>query len=188
MKEENNYSSEIDADITYPKMTENVFVNKNCSSYILPSNRDENVYKKFELFLSKNKFHLNNDYDKNNAKIFLKEKNLVLANIVLDVYIEGEEEKAIIERGNSNYIQNHININLKKKNINNSNHINNVNKNQNIPNNINMANNKGIIKNENKKNIDNQSFDIGNPGCLPGNLFDTGKADLLCLILGMTSK
>ena len=27
MKEENNYSSEIDAEISYPKMTDNVFVN-----------------------------------------------------------------------------------------------------------------------------------------------------------------
>ena len=184
MKEENNYSSEIDADITYPKMTENVFVNKNCSSYILPSNRDQNLYKKFELFLSKNKFHLNNDYDKNNAQIFLKEKNKVLANIVLDDYIEGEEEKTIIEKGNSSYIRNHINVNIKKNNINNV----NKNINQSILNNINIVNNKGIIKNENKKNIDNQSFDVGNTGCPPGSLFDTGKADLLCLLLGMTNK
>ena len=41
MKEENNYSSEISVDITYPKMMEKVFVNKNCSSYILPSNRQK---------------------------------------------------------------------------------------------------------------------------------------------------
>ena len=44
------------------------------------------------------------------------------------------------------------------------------------------------IKTQNKKNIDNQSFDVSNTGCPPGSLFDTGKADLLCLLLGMTNK
>ena len=189
MKEENNYSSEIDADITYPKISDNVSVNKICSSYILPSYRDRNLYKKYEIFLSKNKFHLNNNFDKNNAQIFLKEKNQVLEHIVLDDYIEEEEEKTIIERGNSSYIKNHINLNIKKNNINNKNQLNNVNKEQSSLNNINKVNNKKVvIKNENKKNIDSQSFDVSNTGCPPGSLFDTGKADLLCLLLGMTNK
>ena len=185
MKEDNNYSSEIKAEISYPKIPD-VSVNKNCSSYILPSNRDQNLYQKFKLFLSKNKFHLNNNYDKNNAQIFLKEKNLVMANIDLDDYIEGEEEKTLIEKGDSSYIKNHINLNIKNNNINNNN-IKNVNKN--IVNNINIVNkNKSIIKNENKKSNENQSFEVGNTNCPPGSLFDTGKADLLCLLLGMTNK
>jgi len=185
MKEDNNFSSEINADITYPQMSDKVSVNKNCASYILPSSRDRNLYKKFELFLSKNKFHLNNDYDKNNAQIFLKEKNLVLADIDLDDYIEGEEEKTIIDNGNSSYIKNHINANIKKNNINN-NQINNVNKNKNIISSKNIVNNN-VNKKENKKTSD-QSFDVGNTNCPPGSLFDTGKADLLCLLLGMSNK
>lgn len=32
----------------------------------------------------------------------------------------------------------------------------------------------------------NQSFEAGT-GCPPGSLFDTGKADLLCLLLGMSN-
>ena len=187
MKEDNNYSSEIKAEISYPKIPD-VSINKNCSSYILQSNRDQNLYKKYELFLRKNKFHLNNNFDKNNAQIFLKEKNLGLANIDLDDNIEGEEEKTtIIEKGDNSYIKNHINLNIKNNNINkniNNNNINNANKN--IVNNI--ANNKGVNKNENKKINENQSFDVGNTGCPPGSLFDTGKADLLCLLLGMTNK
>ena len=112
---EDIYSSEINADITYPKIPD-VSVNKNCSSYMLPSNRDQYLYKKYELFLRKNKFHLNNNYDKNNAQIFLKEKNIVLANIDLDDYIEGEEEeKTNIEKGDSIYIKNNIYFNMKKK-------------------------------------------------------------------------
>ena len=183
MKEDNNYSSEINADITYPKIPD-VSVNKNCSSYILPSYRDQNLYKKFELFLSKNKFQLNNNYDKNNAQIFLKEKNLVMANIDLDDNIEGEEETQKIEKGDNSNIKNHIYLNNKNNNINN-NHINNVNKK--IVNN-NIVNNKSAKKNENKKNNENQSFEVGNTGCPPGTLFDTGKADLLCLLLGMSNK
>ena len=190
MKEEeenNNYSSEINADISHPRMSESGLINKGCSSYILPSNRDRNLYKKFELFLSKNKFHLNNNYDKNNAQIFLKEKNQFLADIDLDDHIEGEEDITLIENGNSSYIKNHINANIKKNNINKIN--NNVNKNNkynnnNHTNNINKAN-----KQENfKVNVNENSFEGGNTGCPPGSLFDTGKADLLCLLLGMTNK
>ena len=186
MKEDNNYSSEIKADITYPKIPD-VSVNKNCSSYILPSYRDQNLYKKFELFLSKNKFQLNNNYDKNNAQIFLKEKNQFLANIDLDDYIEGEEEKTIIEEGDNSYIKKQINVNIKNNNINKKhNHIKNVN--EKLVNNINIVNNKNSKKNENKKINENQSFEVGKTCCPPGSLFDTGKADLLCLLLGMTNK
>ena len=182
MKEDINFTSEINADISYPQMSYKASVDKNCASYVLPSNRDQNLYKKFELFLSKNKFHLNNDYDKNNAQIFLKEKNQFLANIELDDYIEGEQEeqKTIIEKENTSYIKNQIN-NIKKNNINNKNEnqVININKN-NIKNNNN--------KNDNNKMIQNQSFEGGANGCPPGSLFDTGKADLLCLLLGMGNK
>ena len=183
MKEENNnYSSEINADITYPKISESGSINKGCASYILPSDRDKNLYKKFELFLSKNKFHLNNNYDKNNAQIFLKEKNQFLANIDLDDHIEGEEDKTIIENGSNSYIKNHINSNIKKNNINKINNKNNVNKINHHTNNVNRNN-----QNENVK-VNENSFEGGNTGCPPGSLFDTGKADLLCLLLGMTNK
>ena len=183
MKEEeenNNYSSEINADISHPRMSESGLVNKGCSSYILPSNRDRNLYKKFELFLSKNKFHLNNDYDRNNAQIFLKEKNQVMANIDLDDNIEGEEEKTVVENSNNSYIQNRINANVRKNNIDN-NQIKNDNKNK-------QNNNKIGNNNEIKKLSQNQSFEGGIGGGPPGSLFDTGKADLLCLLLGMSNK
>ena len=181
MKEDNNnFSSEINADITYPKISDKDLLNKVSASHILPSSRDQNLYKKFELFLSKNKFHLNNNYDRNNAQIFLKEKNQVMANIELDDYIEGEEEKTVVENGNNSYIQNHINSNVRKNNIDN-NQIKNENKNK-------QNNNKIENKNENKKFSQNQSFEGGTGGGPPGSLFDTGKADLLCLLLGMSNK
>ena len=179
MKEDNNnFSSEINADITYPKISENDLLNKVSASNILPSSRDQNLYKKIELFLSKNKFHLNNNYDRNNAQIFLKEKNQVMANIELDDYIEGEEEKTIIENSNNSYIQNCINTNVRKNNID---HIQIKNENK-------QSNNKILNKNENKKFSQNQSFEGGTGGGPPGSLFDTGKADLLCLLLGMSNK
>ena len=172
-EDNNNFSSEINADIAYPKISDKDFLNIVSISRILPSN----LYKKYELFLSKNKFHLNNDYDRNNARIFLKEKNQVMANIDLDDYIEGEEEKTIIENSNNNYIQNNINTNKRKNNINN---LKDENKDQ--------QNNSKINKNENNKFSQNQSFEGGFGGGPPGSLFDTGKADLLCLVLGMSNK
>jgi len=175
-------SFEINAEISYPKMSDSGSINKNCASYILPSDRDKNLYKKYELFLSKNKFHLNNNYDRNNAQIFLKEKNLVMANVDLDDYIEGEEEKTMIDRGDSSYIQNHINANIRKNNV------NNQTKNENKINKNNKISHKNINKNDNKKLAQNQSFEGGTGGCPPGSLFDTGKADLLCLLLGMSNK
>ena len=187
MKESNNYSSEINADLSYPRMSHKGSINKNCSSYIIPSSRDKNLYKKFELFLSKNKFHLNNDYDKNNAQIFLKEKNQVLANIDLDDYIEGEEEeKTVIDKGNSTYIKNHINTNIKKNNISTATQKISINNTVSEQKNVSNKNNN---KQENLKgNNQNQSFDGVMTGCPPGSLFDTGKADLLCLLLGMSNK
>ena len=167
MKEDiNNYSSEINADISYPKISEKDLLNKVSASHILPSSRDQNLYKKFEIFLSKNKFQLNNNYDRNNAQIFLKEKNQVMANIELDDYIEGEEEKAVLENANNNYKHNQIKIENKNRQI----------------------NNKILNKNDNKKFSQNQSFEGGTGGGPPGSLFDTGKADLLCLLLGMSNK
>jgi len=181
MKEDNNnFSSEINAEITYPKISDKDLLNKVSASHILPSSRDQNLYKKFELFLSKNKFHLNNDYDRNNAQIFLKEKNQVMANIDLDDYIEGEEEKTVVENSTNSYIQNRINANMRKNNIDN-NQIKNDNKNK-------QNNNKIGNNNENKKLSQNQSFEGGLGGGPPGSLFDTGKADLLCLLLGMSNK
>jgi len=181
MKEDNNnFSSEINAEITYPKISDKDLLNKVSASHILPSSRDQNLYKKFELFLSKNKFHLNNDYDRNNAQIFLKEKNQVMANIDLDDYIEGEEEKTVVENSTNSYIQNRINANVRKNNIDN-NQIKNDNKNK-------QNNNKIGNNNENKKLSQNQSFEGGLGGGPPGSLFDTGKADLLCLLLGMSNK
>ena len=201
MKEDNNnFSSELNADISYPHISDKASINKICASHVLPSYRDKNLYKKFELFLSKNKFHLNNDYDKNNAQIFLKEKNQCLANVVLDDYIEGEEEKTVIEQGNSTFIKNSVNNNLKKntskKTNNNNNSNNNINKNANIHVNnkksnnqvLNPNNNNNIKNNDNKKGVQNQSFEGGTMGGPPGSLFDTGKADLLCLLLGMSNK
>jgi len=192
MKEDNiNFSSEINENISYPKMTEKPSVEKNCSSYILQSSRDQNLYKKFELLLAKNKFHLNNCYDKNNAQIFLKEKNQGMAYFDLDDHIEGEgdgeEDRTVIDNGNSSYIQNHINNNIKKNNdninINSNNQVKNVNRNLQV-----NKNGKIITKNENNKVSQNQSFEGGTIGCPPGSLFDTGKADLLCLLLGMSNK
>ena len=178
MKEDNNnLSSDINADITYPKISEKDLLNKVSASHILPSSRDKNLYKKYELFLSKNKFHLNNDYDRNNAQIFLKEKNQVMVNIDLDDNIEGEEEKTVFENSNNSHIHNGINSNVMKNNIDN---LKDENKNK--------KNNNKINKNENKKISQNQSFEGVAGGGPPGSLFDTGKADLLCLLLGMSNK
>ena len=207
MKEDNNnFSSELNADISYPHISSKASFNKGCASHVLPSSRDQNLYKKFELFLSKNKFHLNNDYDKNNAQIFLQEKNQFLANVILDDYIEGEEEKTtLVDQGSSTFIKNAVKktTNSKKnnKNINNNNNNNNnlnnnnINKNINVNskksnnqiNNVNINNNLNK-NNDNKKGAQNQSFEGGTMGGPPGSLFDTGKADLLCLLLGMSNK
>ena len=171
-EDNNNFSSEINADIAYPKISDKDFLNIVSISRILPSN----LYKKYELFLSKNKFHLNNDYDRINAQIFLKEKNQVMANIDLDDYIEGEEEKTIIGNSNNYFIQNSINSNVRKNNVNN---LKDEKKDD--------QNNNTINENENNKFSQNQSFE-GGVGGPPGSLFDTGKADLLCLLLGMSNK
>ena len=199
MKEDNNnFSSELNADISYPHISSKASFNKGCASHILPSSRDQNLYKKFELFLSKNKFHLNNDYDKNNAQIFLKEKNQFLANVILDDYIEGEEEKTtLVDQGSSTFIKNTVKktTNSKKNNNNNNNNTNLNNKNINVNNkkNNNQINNVNINNNlnknnDNKRGAQNQSFEGGTMGGPPGSLFDTGKADLLCLLLGMSNK
>lgn len=180
MKEENNYSSEINADISYPQISESGTINKNCASYAIPSSRDQNLYKTYELFLNENKFHLNNNYDKNNAQKFLKEKNQCLANVDLDDYIEGEQEeqKTIVENSISqNQNQNQNQINIKKDNAKN----NNINNKK-----VKITNKNNINKNDNKNSGQNQSFEVGT-GCPPGSLFDTGKADLLCLLLGMSN-
>ena len=195
MKEENNYSSEINADISYPQISESGTINKNCASYAIPSRRDQNLYKTYELFLSRNKFHLNNNYDKNNAQQFLKEKNQYLANVDLDDYIEGEQEelRTIVENSKNQSKNQSINqsknqsINQSKKQ--NQNQSNNYKKNNLKNNDINNKNGKINNKNINNKNDNknqNQSFEAGT-GCPPGSLFDTGKADLLCLLLGMSN-
>ena len=188
MKEDNNnFSSELNADISYPHISSKASFNKGCASHILPSSRDQNLYKKFELFLSKNKFHLNNDYDKNKAQIFLKEKNQFLANVSLDDYIEGEEEKTtLVDQGSSTFIKNTVKktTNSKKNNNNNNNNTNLNNKNINVNNkkNNNQINNVNINNNlyknnDNKRGAQNQSFEGGTMGGPPGSLFDTGKAD-----------
>ena len=193
MKEENNYSSEINADISYPQISESGTINKNCASYAIPSRRDQNLYKTYELFLSRNKFHLNNNYDKNNAQKFLKEKNQYLANVDLDDYIEGEQEelRTIVENSKNQSKNQSINqsknqsISQSKK----QNQSNNYKKNNLKNNDINNKNGKISNKNINNKNDNknqNQSFEAGT-GCPPGSLFDTGKADLLCLLLGMSN-
>ena len=199
MKEENNYSSEINADISYPQISESGTINKNCASYAIPSRRDQNLYKTYELFLSRNKFHLNNNYDKNNAQKFLKEKNQYLANVDLDDYIEGEQEelRTIVENSKNqsiyqsknqsiNQSKNQSKNQIQKQNQNQSNNYKKNNlKNNDINNKNGKINNKNINnKNDNKNQ--NQSFEAGT-GCPPGSLFDTGKADLLCLLLGMSN-
>ena len=51
MKEDiNNYSSEINADISYPKISEKDLLNKVSASHILPSSRDQNLYKNLNYF------------------------------------------------------------------------------------------------------------------------------------------
>ena len=193
MKEENNYSSEINADISYPQISESGTINKNCASYAIPSRRDQNLYKTYELFLSENKFHLNNNYDKNNAQKFLKEKNQYLANVDLDDYIEGEQEelRTIVENSKNQSKNQSINqsknqsISQSKKQNQSNNYKKNNLKNNDINNKKEKISNKNINnKNDNKNQ--NQSFEAGT-GCPPGSLFDTGKADLLCLLLGMSN-
>jgi hypothetical protein len=199
MKEENNYSSEINADISYPQISESGTINKNCASYAIPSRRDQNLYKTYELFLSRNKFHLNNNYDKNNAQKFLKEKNQYLANVDLDDYIEGEQEelRTIVENSKNQSIYQSKNQSINQSKNQSKNQIQKQNQNQsnnykknNLKNNdINNKNGKISNKNINNKNDNknqNQSFEAGT-GCPPGSLFDTGKADLLCLLLGMSN-
>jgi hypothetical protein len=95
----------------------------------------------------------------------------------LDDYIEGEEEKTIIGNSNNNFIQNSINSNVRKNNVNN---LKDEKKYE--------QNNHTINENENNKFSQNQSFEGGVGGGPPGSLFDTGKADLLCLLLGMSNK
>ncbi len=202
MKEENNCSSEINADITYPMISESGTINKNCASYAIPSSRDQNLYKTYELFLNENKFHLNNNYDKNNAQQFLKEKNQCMANVDLDDYIEGEqEEQRTIVENSINQSKNQSKVQSKNQSKNqiqnlNKNQTNNLKKNNSKNNDINNKkeknnNNKNNINkndNNNKNFAQNQSFDVGpGTGCPPGSLFDTGKADLLCLLLGMSN-
>ena len=199
MKEENNYSSEINVDINYPQIFESGTINKNCASYAIPSRRDQNLYKTYELFLSRNKFHLNNNYDKNNAQKFLKEKNQYLANVDLDDYIEGEQEelRTIVENSKNQSIYQSKNQSINQSKNQSKNQIQKQNQNQsnnykknNLKNNdINNKNGKISNKNINNKNDNknqNQSFEAGT-GCPPGSLFDTGKADLLCLLLGMSN-
>jgi hypothetical protein len=189
MKEENNYSSEINADISYPQISESGTINKNCASYAIPSRRDQNLYKTYELFLNENKFHLNNNYDKNNAQQFLKEKNQFLEKIDLDDYIEGEQEdqKTIVEYSiNQSKNQSKNQIQIQNKNQSQS---SNYKKNNIKNNDLNSKKTKNSNKNMNKNDKNsgpNQSFEAGT-GCPPGSLFDTGKADLLCLLLGMSN-
>jgi hypothetical protein len=189
MKEENNYSSEINADISYPQISENGTINKNCASYAIPSRRDQNLYKTYELFLNENKFHLNNNYDKNNAQQFLKEKNQFLEKIDLDDYIEGEQEdqKTIVEYSinqSKNQSKNQIQIQNKNQSQSSNYKKNNI-KNNDLNSKKTKNSNKNINKND-KNSGPNQSFEAGT-GCPPGSLFDTGKADLLCLLLGMSN-
>ena len=106
-----------------------------------------------------------------------------MANVDLDDNIEGEEEKTLILNDNNSHIKDQINVNIKKNNMNINNKISNDNKIRN-----NKISNKNINKNDNIKLIQNQSFEGGTGGCPPGSLFDTGKADLLCLLLGMSNK
>jgi hypothetical protein len=189
MKEENNYSSEINADISYPQISESGTINKNCASYAIPSRRDQNLYKTYELFLNENKFHLNNNYDKNNAQQFLKEKNQFLEKIDLDDYIEGEQEdqKTIVEYSinqSKNQSKNQIQIQNKNQSQSSNYKKNNI-KNNDLNSKKTKNSNKNINKND-KNSGPNQSFEAGT-GCPPGSLFDTGKADLLCLLLGMSN-
>ena len=169
MKENNNinYSSGLNSKINLPYISNKEVINKCSSSRIINSFQDQDLYKVFELFLCKNKFHLNNNYDKNNSQIFLNEKNQVLANVVLDDYIEGEADKTVLGDNNTTYIKNKINK-VQKNN----------------KNNLDIKDNHGIKENSKIKDH-NQSFEGGTLGCPPGSLFDTAKADLLCLILGM---
>ncbi len=172
MKEKMNISSQ---NVNYPRISDKS-LDKNFNSFSIPIIRDENLFKKFELFFCKNKLYLNNDYDRNNSQAFLKDKNKYLSNMELDDRIEGEDgENTVIETCNNSHIKKHIH--KIQKNISNS-----------KDNNTNKNNNSKIIDNGNdiKDSNHNLSFE-GNTGYGPGSLFDTGKADLLCLVLGMNN-
>jgi hypothetical protein len=170
MKEKINISS---VDVNYLHISDKS-VNKNFNIFSTPTIRDEDLFKKFELLFCKNKLSLNNNYDRNNSQSFLDDKNKFLSKIELDDHIEGEEdENTIIETCNNSQIKKYIH-----KIQNNISKDNNTNKN---------SKNK-IIDSDNdiKESNHNLSFE-GNSGGDPGSLFDTGKADLLCLVLGMSN-
>ena len=164
-----------------PKVVGEVSSPQNYASHVLPSERDLDIYKKYELFFTdKNKFHLNNNFDKNHCKIFLQEKEKCLENMNLDDHINDEisgsskdyfksEDKKEVYTNTINDVSN----NDRSSNTNNF-----INSNENKTkspvtinrNNKVFARNQSIVSNTNYNNIT--------------NLFDTGKGDLLSIILG----
>ena len=170
MKEKINISIE---NMNYPRISDKS-LDKNFNSFSNIPIRDEQLFKKFELFFCKNKLYLNNDYDRNNSQIFLNDKNKFLSKIELDDHIEGEEaESTVIETCNNSHIKKHMQK---------------IHKNNSKDNNTNKNSKNKIIENINdiKDSNHNLSFE-GNTGNAPGSLFDTGKTDLLCLVLGMNN-
>ena len=168
----------------------------NYASHILPSDRDLDTYKKFELFFTdKNKFLLNNNFDRNHCKIFLQEKEKCLENMNLDDHInddsvamtskeysKNEDKKeectntinTINDITNNNYSSNTNNnyINCSDSQNNNS-PVRNGNSNLN-----NNNNNRHDVFVRNQSNVSNTNYNNIT------NLFDTGKGDLLSIILG----
>lgn len=159
------------------------------ASHALPSDRDLDAYKRFELFFTeKDKFHLNNNFDKNHCKIFLQDKEVCLENMNLDDHINEEifpvnsKDYSKIEDKKEEIINNNK-INDETKNNDNCNNINNnyinCNENKNINNNLNInTNNKNDALLRNPSNVSNTNYNNIT------NLFDTGKGDLLSIILG----
>jgi len=150
MKEKINIST---VNINYPLISDKS-LDKNFNSFSTTPIRDEQLFKKFELFFCKNKLYLNNDYDRNNSQTFLNDKNKFLSNIELDDHIEGEEaENTVIETCNNSHIKKHIHK---------------IHKNISKDNNVNKNNKSKINENDNdiKDSNLNLSFE-GNTGMAP---------------------
>ena len=66
---------------------------------ISDSNYKKDLFKKFSLFLNKNKFKLCNNFDARNSKKFLSKKDKCLERIVLSDKIENEEDDKLRKFG-----------------------------------------------------------------------------------------
>lgn len=155
MKENINSSSHVSSqinNINYYLSPIDISSVKKENTCVLESVRNKELYHKYEMFCTKkNKFKLNNNYDANNCKEFLKDKEKCLEEMHLDDKIikkdvEDEDEKIAIDVSNDKI----------NKNIDNTKSSNQENT---------------IVSHTNYYNHN--------------NLFDTGKGDLLSLVVGL---